>query len=116
MYDTTEAVRFIRSHESFVILGHKEPDGDCVASQMTFAALLRALGKEATLHSAGPFDRPEISPFEGEFARTVSEGPPFGGGRDPGLLDAGSHREPRRDGDGHAGSRHRPPFRRRALR
>lgn len=71
MYDTTEAVRFINSHQSFAVLGHKEPDGDCVASQMTFAALLRALGKEATLHSAGPFDRPEISPYESEFSRTV---------------------------------------------
>ena len=71
MYDTTEAVRFIRSHESFVILGHKEPDGDCVASQITAATLLRALGKEATLHSAGPFDRPEIAPFETDFSATV---------------------------------------------
>ena len=48
MYDTAEAVQFIRSHDSFVILGHKEPDGDCVASQLACAALLRALGKEAT--------------------------------------------------------------------
>ncbi len=73
MYDSTQAVRFIRSHESFVILGHKEPDGDCVASQIACATLLRALGKEATLHSAGPFDRPEISPFEKDFSPVVSK-------------------------------------------
>lgn len=73
MFDSAEAIRFIRSHESFVILGHKEPDGDCVASQIACAALLRALGKEATLHSAGPFDRPEISPFESEFSPAVSK-------------------------------------------
>ena len=71
MYDSTAAVRFISSHRSFVVLGHKEPDGDCVASQIAAATLLRALGKEATLHSAGPFDRPEIAPFEPDFSSTV---------------------------------------------
>jgi phosphoesterase RecJ-like protein len=71
VYDATAAVGFIRSHESFVILGHKEPDGDCVASQIAAARLLRALDKEATLHSAGPFDRPEISGFQSEFSSTV---------------------------------------------
>lgn len=71
MYDTTEAVRFIRSHESFVVLGHKEPDGDCIASQIAMATLLRALGKMASLHSAGPFDRPEIVQFESIFSATV---------------------------------------------
>ena len=73
MYDSSEAIRFIRSHESFVVLGHKEPDGDCVASQIACATLLRALGKDATLHSAGPFDRPEISPYENEFSPAVSK-------------------------------------------
>jgi len=73
VFDTTSAIRFFRSYESFIILGHKEPDGDCVASQMACATLLRSLGKEATLHSAGPFDRPEISPFEKEFSSTVSK-------------------------------------------
>jgi phosphoesterase RecJ-like protein len=71
VYDATAAVQFIKSHTSFVVLGHKEPDGDCVASQIATARLLRALGKEATLHSAGPFDRPEISRFESEFSLTV---------------------------------------------
>jgi phosphoesterase RecJ-like protein len=71
VYDTAEAVSFIRSHESFVVLGHKEPDGDCVASQIAAATLIRALGKEATLHSVGPFDRPEIAAFEPDFSATV---------------------------------------------
>ena len=74
MYDTTQAVRFIRTHSSFVILGHKEPDGDCVASQISAARLVRALGKEATLHSAGPFDRPEIAQYGADFSSTVPPG------------------------------------------
>jgi phosphoesterase RecJ-like protein len=72
VYDSAEAVRFIRSHGRFLVLGHKEPDGDCVASQAAFAALLRSLGKEARLCSVGPFDRPEISPFAGDFQPTVA--------------------------------------------
>lgn len=71
MYDSREAVRFIREHTSFLVLGHKEPDGDCVASQAALASLLRALGKEAALYSAGPFDRPEIVEFAAEFASEV---------------------------------------------
>jgi phosphoesterase RecJ-like protein len=71
MYDTTEAIRFIRAHDSFLVLGHKEPDGDCVASQLALAALIRALGKKAALHSAGPFDRPEISEFGAQFSSVV---------------------------------------------
>ena len=71
MYDSTEAVRFIRAHDSFLVLGHKEPDGDCVASQLALAALLRALGKKAALHSAGPFDRPEISELGAQFTSVV---------------------------------------------
>jgi phosphoesterase RecJ-like protein len=73
VYDTTEAVRFIHAHESFIVLGHKEPDGDCVASQLALAALLRGLGKNAALHSVGPFDRPEISEFGGQFTSVVPE-------------------------------------------
>ncbi len=71
MYDSAAAVRFISTHRSFIVLGHKEPDGDCIASQIAAATLLRALGKEATLHSVGPFDRPEIAPFEPDFSATV---------------------------------------------
>ena len=73
MYDTTQAVRFIRTHDSFVILGHKDPDGDCIASQIGLCPARAALGKVATLHSAGPFDRPEITPFASEFSSTVTE-------------------------------------------
>ena len=73
MYDSRDALRFIRSHASFIIVGHKEPDGDCVASQLSVAAIVRALGKEATVHSAGPFDRPEISSFALDFSPTITD-------------------------------------------
>jgi bifunctional oligoribonuclease and PAP phosphatase NrnA len=74
MYDAREAVRFIGRHSVFAVLGHREPDGDCIASQLGMAALLRALGKTVSLHSAGPFDRPEITAFAGSFSPTMSPG------------------------------------------
>jgi len=73
VYDSKDALRFIRSHASFIVVGHKEPDGDCIASQLAVAAIVRALGKEATLHSAGPFDRPEISSFAEDFFPTITD-------------------------------------------
>jgi phosphoesterase RecJ-like protein len=73
MYDCREAAQFIRSHSSFLVLGHKEPDGDCIASQLTIAALLESLGKAASLHSVGPFDRPEISSFNSLFSARIPD-------------------------------------------
>jgi bifunctional oligoribonuclease and PAP phosphatase NrnA len=71
VYDTTQAVGFIQRYQSFLVLGHKEPDGDCVASQVALAALLRAVGKDPSLHSAGPFDRPEIGQFASQFTADI---------------------------------------------
>ena len=78
MYDSREARSFIGSHSTYLVLGHKEPDGDCVASQVAVGTLLVALGKKATLHSAGPFDRPEISDFGDRFSLTIPADRPAG--------------------------------------
>lgn len=73
MYDCREAARFIRAHSSFLVLGHKEPDGDCIASQLALSALLEALGKTVGLYSAGPFDRPEITSFNELFSARIPD-------------------------------------------
>jgi nanoRNase/pAp phosphatase (c-di-AMP/oligoRNAs hydrolase) len=39
----------------FLVLGHKNPDADCIASQVAFALLLRNLGKEAAVFISEPF-------------------------------------------------------------
>src|SRR5258706_7967380 len=72
MYDTAEAISFLQAHPSFLILGHKEPDGDCVASQLGVASLVRALGRKGGVYSVGPFDRPEIADFKDRFSSTIS--------------------------------------------
>jgi phosphoesterase RecJ-like protein len=64
MYTVPEAVKdFIRRYPKLVILGHLDPDGDCVASQIGLALFLKRMGQQALLLSAGPFDRPEIADF-----------------------------------------------------
>jgi phosphoesterase RecJ-like protein len=64
-----EVEGFIRAHERFILLGHKEPDGDCIASQIIMQRILASMGKTGLLVSAGPFDRPEIAQYEGLFSR-----------------------------------------------
>jgi phosphoesterase RecJ-like protein len=60
-------LEFIRSGENFLVAGHKEPDGDCVGSQLALASLLGRLGKTALVCSAGPFKRPEVLAFADRF-------------------------------------------------
>ena len=55
---------FIREGEKFFVAGHKEPDGDCVGSQLALGSVLRRMGKEVVLCSAGPFKRTEIKKYE----------------------------------------------------
>jgi len=62
-----ELVEFIERGSSFIVAGHKEPDGDCVGSQLALASLLERLGKRVRLCSAGPFKRPEVQPFASRF-------------------------------------------------
>jgi len=62
------AVRnFLRAHARLLVLGHMEPDGDAVASQLALASLLGRQGKEVHLYSPGPFDRPEITRYAERF-------------------------------------------------
>jgi len=58
-----ELIRFIKSGKKFFVIGHKDPDGDCVGSQLALCSALRRLGKEAAACSQGPFNRPEISRY-----------------------------------------------------
>ncbi|MCF0242488.1 MAG: bifunctional oligoribonuclease/PAP phosphatase NrnA, partial [Treponema sp.] len=59
---------FIDSHKFFFIAGHKEPDGDCIASCLGIASILDYFQKPYQLLSAGPFKRAEIKKFENKFS------------------------------------------------
>ena len=65
--DSDSLKEFIQNHNSFIIIGHKEPDGDCIASCLGMAAILDSFKKPYQLLSAGPFKRQEIKKYEAKF-------------------------------------------------
>ncbi len=68
-----ELLRFLDAYPRYLIAGHKEPDGDCVGSQLALVSLLRRRGKEAVACSAGPFKRPEIASVASLFTDKPTE-------------------------------------------
>jgi len=68
-----ELLDFIRKGSKFLVAGHKEPDGDCVGSQLALVSVLRRMGKEAIPCSAGPFKRSEIKTYERFFSFSPDE-------------------------------------------
>ena len=66
-----ELLDFIDRHQTFYVIGHKEPDGDCVGSQLALGSFLKRSGKGVALCSAGPFTRTEILAYEGRFTPIV---------------------------------------------
>lgn len=62
---------FIDNHDYFYIIGHKEPDGDCIASCLGLAEIVKNKGKEYKLLSAGPFKRVEIRKYAELFSDEV---------------------------------------------
>ncbi len=66
-----EIIDFFSSRSRFYLIGHEEPDGDCITSQLALARFLRRRGKEVDLFSPGPFIRPEILPYKDSFSRKI---------------------------------------------
>ena len=44
--------KFIDAHKNFYVVGHKEPDGDCVSSSLGIASLLDKLNKKGMLEKS----------------------------------------------------------------
>ena len=63
--------QFVDTHDTFVVAGHKEPDGDCVASCLGLSYVLEELGKSFVMVNAGPFKRSEIKQFAPLFTKTL---------------------------------------------
>lgn len=66
-----ELKAFIENHNFFFIIGHKEPDGDCITSCLGIAAILDHFGKPYQLLSAGPFKRNEVIRWQEKFSDTM---------------------------------------------
>ena len=62
-----EALQFLRDYDRYLLLGHIEPDADCLGSQIALARGLTRLGKQVELLNPGPFERQEILPLTDSF-------------------------------------------------
>ncbi|MFN3241374.1 MAG: DHH family phosphoesterase [Planctomycetota bacterium] len=47
----------LRSHQTFLLTGHENPDGDCVGAQTALSHLLRAMGKTAHIVNPDPLSK-----------------------------------------------------------
>jgi len=64
-------VDFINRYSIIAILGHKEPDGDCIGSSLALSFFLKRLGKTPILLSDGPFKRTEITQYAPLFSTKI---------------------------------------------
>jgi bifunctional oligoribonuclease and PAP phosphatase NrnA len=61
----------LETKKAFLLIGHKNPDGDCLSSQLALGSFLKRKGKNVCLLSPGPFDRIEIKHWEKYFEAHV---------------------------------------------
>jgi len=78
-----ELLDFLRSKDSFLIIGHQEPDADCIGSQLALGSFLKRLGKQVRQCNQGPFKRPEINSYQPLFSPRVD---PFDKVSSPGVV------------------------------
>jgi bifunctional oligoribonuclease and PAP phosphatase NrnA len=81
---------FIRCYTTFYIVGHKEPDGDCIGSQLALGSFLERQGKKAVLLSSGPFTRTEIASWAPLFCAHMDHSVPLAESRAIIVMDCSS--------------------------
>jgi len=81
---------FISSCSTFYIVGHKEPDGDCIGSQLVLESFLKRQGKKTVQLSSGPFTRTEISSWASLFANHIDTAAPIDNGSGIIIVDCSS--------------------------
>lgn len=62
-----DVINFIEKYNNFIIIGHKDPDFDCIGSSLALSSFLSRIGKNSVLLNEGPFVRKEIIPFKDKF-------------------------------------------------
>jgi phosphoesterase RecJ-like protein len=61
----------IERHGVFIILGHEDPDGDCLGSQLALNSFLNRQDKECLLISKGPFRKPGAIEWANRFSQKI---------------------------------------------
>lgn len=64
-----ETADYIKSHDNFIIIGHKNPDGDCVGSCSALCLALRSCGKNAAVVYPSPVPKRLEFIWDAEFAK-----------------------------------------------
>ena len=54
-------------YDNFILIGHEQPDADCLCSLLGLRTLLEKLGKNVTVLAEKPFTRPETLSLEKDF-------------------------------------------------
>lgn len=62
-----ELVFFLRKYKTYLVVGHFEPDGDCVCSSLALASFLRRQGADVFILNEGPFEKTEVSRYKSSF-------------------------------------------------
>ncbi len=62
----------ILRYEEAIVIGHKNPDGDCIFSALAVREILLSLGKKVTLLSQGPFKNSDIKAYQHLFESSAS--------------------------------------------
>lgn len=58
----------LHAHHTCIIIGHKNPDGDALSSQLALGSYLQRIGRTVYLVSPGPFKRHEIQHLASGFS------------------------------------------------
>jgi len=69
--DISAVLDAFEKHDTFYILGHEDPDADCLGSQRALGSWLSRRGKKIHLCSTGPWNRPEIAGWEKLFSSRI---------------------------------------------
>lgn len=62
---------FLDTHQTFLLIGHQEPDADCLGSQLALGSFLARSGKTVKQYNHGPFKRAEINRYSPLFVPRI---------------------------------------------
>lgn len=68
-----DILQTISQYDTFLILGHEDPDGDSLGSQLALGSWLERLGKRVCLCSPGNWKRPEIADWQNLFESVIPD-------------------------------------------
>lgn len=68
-----EILEILKNNNSFLIVGHLQPDPDCIASQWSLARFLHEKGKKVTLANAGPLKENDFKPYRRKILESVKD-------------------------------------------